>query len=141
MLPCRSGSRMRHRPKWDKANFDAIYPPALPHSHPRRRRAGRHATAKSGGGSFPIIPMYVCVSGHFKVCGKGSEGPPSVPPLSDAWCLCGRRRGAEGNEYLEKFMAIRNDDLGLTPPTPGVTGCWIPRKSPSCCPFSIETLE
>ena len=26
------------------------------------------------------------------------------------------RAGGEGNEYLEKFMAIRNDDLGLTPP-------------------------
>ena len=24
--------------------------------------------------------------------------------------------GGEGNEYLEKFMAIRKDDLGLTPP-------------------------
>ena len=24
--------------------------------------------------------------------------------------------GEEGNEYLEKFMAIRKEDLGLTPP-------------------------
>ena len=46
--------------------------------------------------------------------------------------------GGEGNEYLEKFMAIRKDDLGLTPRAVRHRMMSDPKKKLFLLPF-IET--
>ena len=46
--------------------------------------------------------------------------------------------GGEGNEYLEKFMAIRKDDLGLTPRAVRHRMMLDPKKKLFLLPF-IET--
>ena len=103
-LPCGSGSRMRHRPKWDRANFDAMYPPS-PKPIRKGWREGGHATAKSGGGGSFLIPCVLCVC---RVISRSVVKELSGDPLQFLPRMHGASaaEGGEGNEYLEKFMAI-----------------------------------
>ena len=90
--------------------MQCIRPPS-PNPIRKGGREGGHATAKSGGGSFPILCVRRVISRSVlkEVSGDPLQFLPRMHGASAA-------EGGEGNEYLEKFMAIRKDDLGLTPP-------------------------
>ena len=82
-LPRGFESRMRH-PKWDKANFDAIYPPLPSYPSPHwEDTIGREGMQQPKVDSPPLPSSLILpVSGHFKVCkersreGRKGEGTP-----------------------------------------------------------------
>ena len=86
--------------------MQCIRPPS-PNPIRKGGREGGHATAKSGGGSLCVCRV-ISRSVVKELSGDPLQFLPRMHGASAA-------EGGEGNEYLEKFMAIRKDDLGLTP--------------------------